>query len=162
MRQGFLLLIILSATGFSSCLKTPASSNIPNIEFSSYTIGDTIDATPQHIKYVNLKVKFTDGDGDIGLDKTETDSPYDLNGGYYYNLIATYYELENGVFVKKSDEKSRIPRLTKYSNKHGLQGFIEVRFDLYVPAKTIRYDIFIYDRALHKSNVVSTPDIVIS
>lgn len=156
-----ILYTILFLLVFSSCLKSKQFPETPEIEYTSYTIGDTVDAIPQKVKFINIKFSFKDREGDIGLDKNETTPPYDIAGGYYYNLIASKYEKINGSYVFKSEEKSRIPKLSGYATKRGLQGYFDISYFLYLtPHTEFKYEIYIYDRALHKSNVISTPDIV--
>lgn len=116
---------------------------------------------------------FTDGDGDLGLRPTDTSS------NYRYNLFIKYFEKKKGKFEEiilttlnpltlKLDTlwfHARIPYLTPAGNSKAISGEIsDTLFDNnpYSTYDTIKYQIYIQDRALHKSNVVETPEIVIN
>ncbi len=118
---------------------------------------------------------FTDGDGDIGYYAPETglnDPIFDTPGGQYYNnFIVAIWRKTNGVWEKDTvaangdplDISARLPYLTPTGKNKALKG--EIKRTLPVDAglrnDTFRYDIFIYDRGLHSSNVVTTPEIIL-
>jgi hypothetical protein len=112
---------------------------------------------------------FTDGDGDIGLRTTDTISPFHIEGDHYYNFYMDYYEKQNGEFVKiilPIPFSYRIPYITPKGKNKAMEGEIIVRIpfqfmDISSPFDTIKYSAFIYDRALHKSNVIETAEIVV-
>ncbi|MCD4681753.1 MAG: hypothetical protein K8R86_00605 [Bacteroidales bacterium] len=105
-----------------------------------------------------LKISFKDGDGDIGLKNSETEPPYD------YNLFVKYYEYQNGdtvrVVIADSNEfNARIPMLTPQGSNKAIKGDIEDTLFMYnylADFDTIMFDVYLVDRALHKSNTVST------
>lgn len=124
-----------------------------------------------------LKFEFTDGDGDIGLAKSDTLPPYNPGSRYYYNLIIDYYEVRNGV-------ETLVP-LTYFNSETGLYDtvYLSARVPLLTPKGTnkaitgeIHDTLFMYnynsdfdtlflafrlvDRALHESNPERTPYIV--
>ena len=150
-----------------SCTKKQEYPIEPEIGFKYFVVKDTVDKLQNPIKEVHLVFSFTDGDGDIGLSQGDTLFPFDKAGGHYYNLISTYYEKQNGTFneVAQNSELSnyRIPVLQDLAIKKSIRGDIEVKRDLYFPnSDTIKYDFFIYDRALHKSNTISSPEIILN
>ena len=63
-----------------SCLEEPQYSEIPNIEFEQIIFRDLKDASSADS--LILSVKFQDGDGDIGINPSETGNPY--NSKYYF------------------------------------------------------------------------------
>lgn len=149
---GFLLL--------TSCNKEECSDPIPQIEFSSFVVTDSTNAV--------LTISFKDCDGDVGLSRSDTTGPYSIDGDYYYNLFLDYYEKQNGVWVKWEDLEPpfyyRVPRITIENPKNALIGDIQIELEplYYVPFgnyDTLKFEITLVDRALNRSNTVSTDEI---
>lgn len=124
-----------------------------------------------------LIFSYTDGDGDLGLAADELYPPYNPGSPYYYNLIISYYEKQNGTFVEvpllswNADSayydtltfNSRFPRLLKDLEDQPIEGqFSDTLFILNPLSEydTIKFSAYIIDRALHESNVIETPEIV--
>ena len=120
-----------------------------------------------------IKLYFTDGDGNLGL------RPTDTTINYRYNLFIKYFEKKKGKFeeiilttlnpiTNKLDTlwfHGRIPYVTPVGKTKAISGEISDTLpinNIYSPYDTIKYQIYIQDRALHKSNVVETPEIVIN
>lgn len=116
-----------------------------------------------------LKFYFEDGDGDLGLDDTTEDMqpPFDNSSIYHYNFFISYYEKQNGTFVKvdlPAEQNARIPRLST-SSSESIDG--EIAIEIFInnftsTYDTVRFEFFIVDRALHHSNTVTTPEIIIN
>lgn len=112
-------------------------------------------------------VAFTDGDGDIGLNESDTLPPYnyveDPFNKYYYNLLMYYYIYNNGQWEEYELAVPyfyRIPVITPSGQNKALKGEIEV--DVSLPQNrpdSIRFEIVLIDRALHESNRLVTPAI---
>lgn len=136
---------------------------IPKISYESFILEYDSGAYP---KRGYLTITFQDGDGDIGLFADQTEPPYDSLSPYYYNYIIDYYEKQNGKFVKYDLGPAlyaRIPYLTPNDPNKSIKGFIVDTLPLN-PAPlydTIKLKFFIYDRTLHKSNIDSTPPIIL-
>ncbi|MEG2666003.1 MAG: hypothetical protein RSA02_03190, partial [Bacteroidales bacterium] len=156
----------------SACVKPQEFSVEPYIEFRENTIKS--DLSGRETLYV--KFYFQDGDGDIGRYSTEETPPY--VGVYKYNLYFLLYEKMKDttyqpVYLRDSMGSHCIeyPYIIKYiepvnSNK-AMSGTITWEMNdfqfikQYMKGKTIRFNIFLYDRSLHKSNVISTSDILV-
>lgn len=158
---GFLALILVS---FTSCKKREQYPIEPVISFESFTkIANNFKVDDKAI----LSIAFTDGDGDIGLEPWDTLPPFNYNSPYYYNIYIDYYEKRNGVFELIElplTNNARIPFIEADLAERGIRGNIEV--ELYInnvlsPYDTIKFSAYIYDRALHKSNIMETPEIVV-
>lgn len=156
-----ILSLLLMALSFSACRKQEKFPVIPVIEFVSLEAAeDAGDGTD-----VCLCFKFQDGDGDIGLDETDTQAPFDTSSTYYYNCFIKYFEKQNGVFVEVETPATlnmRIPRLSD-QDEESISG--ELYLNLFAnnpfsPYDTIRYELFIVDRALHHSNTITTIEYV--
>ena len=147
----------------SSCMKKETYPDVPAIEFQNFTLlFDYIKVARKGI----LTISFTDGNGDIGLRPGDTLPPYQKDSNYYYNYVIDYYEKQHGQFVKVPlllPFSARIPPLTPdYPNK-AIKGIIVDTMQMN-PAPvydTIKFVFFLYDRALNKSNVDSTPPIIL-
>jgi len=124
-----------------------------------------------------LKFEFTDGDGDLGLAKSDTFFPFNPGSKYYYNLIIDYFEVRNGVetpvwltfFNSETQEfdtiylSARIPLLTPKGSNKALSGEINDTifiYNYYSDFDTLFLKFRIVDRALHESNIETTPYIV--
>jgi len=152
---------------FSSCLKVETYPVEPSINFQSFEVkGDSAIVT----------ISFTDGDGDIGLSDGDTLPPYDPSSFFYFNAYLEYYEMMDGIWVKGTADpngnnfptadtivfKNRLPNITPIGQNKALKGEIKLILEpnYYNPIShhndSIKYKIFIIDRALHISNTVET------
>lgn len=160
----FLSCIAITALiGLSGCMKKESFSNIPAIDYQSYF---NIFDTGQYAVRGILTITYQDGDGDIGLYESDTVSPYQKSGPYYYNFVLTYFEKQKGTFRQVDlgiPFSARIPPLSPDNPNQPIKGTITDTLILnpHPVYDTIRFEVFIYDRALNKSNVVTTPEIIL-
>ena len=160
----YYLSTLLISLLFTSCLKRESYPVEPHIEYVNF------------VKYINnagiedkgtLIFSFTDGDGDIGLKTSDTLPPFNESGDYYYNLYIFYKELQHGVLTPIElplPFHTRLPVITPSGNNKAIKGEMEVKLDIFNPLSTfdtISFDFYLVDRALHVSNTVSTPLIVV-
>ena len=148
---------------FAGCMKKQSYPEIPQISFLGF---ETYYDTAKVLRTGILAISYQDGNGDIGLSPGDTFSPYQRGGPYYYNYVIDYFEKRNGVFTKVDlviPFSRRIPVLTPFDPGRAIKGFIYDTIGLYPPPPydTIMFEAFIYDRALNKSNVITTPEIII-
>ena len=158
-------LIVLSTVMllFSSCMKKEKFSDIPVIAYQSFSV--EFD-TGMYATRGFLTISFKDGNGDIGLRPNQNEPPFDSGSIYYYNYIIDYYEKQHGIFVKVPLDppfNARIPYLTPDDPNKAIKGIIVDTMILNpMPVyDTVKFKFFIYDRALNKSNVDSTPPIIL-
>ena len=153
-----LFLVILFGSVFISCHKDRNYPIEPVITFKDY------------IKYGNdsadFMINFTDGDGDIGLDKADTFPPYDTSSIYYNNIFLHYQYKDSlgyhdfNVSGSPLEYNYRIPVITPFGSDKSLNGEIHVRLFAPVGAHPVfRFRCFIVDRALHESNKIDSPDL---
>jgi len=159
----FLLLLFLFF-GIHSCKKHEVYPIEPIIEYKEFV---KIDNSTGIDNKGYLIINFTDGDGDIGLETEDTLSPYNVNGDYYYNCLIDYFELENDTF-KKVDLaftfNVRVPYIEEELANRGIKGEIEVEVyfnNINSTNDSIRFEVQLIDRALHKSNIITTPSIYV-
>lgn len=154
---------VLILGGLYSCFKNEEYPDEPIISNPVFVFsGDS----------AKLTFNFTDGDGDIGLSPTDTLSPYNPNGYYYYNLYVDYYEKDdiNGWQRGRDLEGDSIvfsyrlkPIIVK-GKARGIKGTMDVTMiNFYNPfspnSDTIKYTIRLIDRALNESNMIETEEI---
>lgn len=152
----YIALIVILASWLISCSKKEEYPVIPQIEFLGMT--KLYDPVLERSDRGVLAISFKDGDGDIGLMDNDILPPYD------YNFIVKYYEYQNGsevrVIITDSNEFcARIPILTPLGSVKAIKGEIEDTLNIYNPQSpfdTIRFEVYLVDRALNKSNTVST------
>lgn len=152
-KQAIILIFFSMTIALTACLKKETASPVPLIEFKDFQANkDT----------ANLFINFTDGDGDIGLTQNDTVAPNN------YNCFITYFEKQKGIWVKKQlpfDFNYRIPVINTSSKKKTIKGEIKIAikpyyYDPFSKYDTIKYEIYIVDKALNKSNVITTREII--
>jgi len=168
------LLLALIATVYFGCKKSETFSDVPAIEFRALTSAK--DASGKDTTTI-ITISFTDGDGDIGYFSGGNGSIFDSTWSTYYNdFVVTFFEKQNGIWVKDTVHvpptypgySARLPYLTPKGNNKALKGEISmtqyVKYGILYRTQndTIRYEVFIYDRSLNKSNTITTSEIVIS
>jgi len=153
-----------------SCKKEEDYPVIPAIEYKAFLY----DAAQQQGYFI---FKFTDGDGDIGLQQYHTYPPFDTASYYYNNFFIHVYERINGVYqpfiifnttTQQNDTivfKYRIPYIEPVSANGSLKGELQTNLDIglmlpYLHTDTIQFEAYIFDRKLHKSNTIRTADII--
>ncbi|MDP4292576.1 MAG: hypothetical protein Q8908_15965 [Bacteroidota bacterium] len=162
--------LFILLTLFYGCRKYDEYPDIPHIDLISFEkLSDTTGVDQLGI----IALSFTDGDGDLGL------KPEWNKGDSTYNLFVKYFEKKKGKFEEiflttpdpqtgKPDTLSfngRIPYLTPAGKTKAISG--EIRDTLFInnytsPYDTIKFQVYIEDTHLHKSNMVETPEIVVN
>ncbi len=154
--RGFILFVIFGAA-FFGCTPKPTFPAIPALSFKEFL--------PQVSGSDSLTAvfSFTDGDGDIGVAPTDSDS----------NLVMTVYEPDQfGVFHVKDNINTlaadslyysyRIPHLT--AGQVGLEGDIYVTLEhkSFIGRDTLQFNAFLLDQSHNKSNLVRTSTVIIT
>ncbi len=92
----WLILCGISGVLLASCFDPPTYSPIPSIEDGGVVFKDVAD--PSAADSLILSVKFKDGDGDLGLDPSETGC-YNISGKNVCFNEKFYYKLADGTFI---------------------------------------------------------------
>jgi len=153
-----LLLLAFVTICIYACVKQENLPSIPYITYKNFVWNQKDTAI--------MQITFQDGDGDVG-----TTVPLAASSPYYYDLVMVYYyKGSDSLFHQYKIPVQNdwlmtgyhIPYLTPKGQNKTLTGTIDVNMQVpfWIPGHNIvRFDIYIYDRALHKSNIITTPEI---
>ena len=136
---------------------------IPYIEFLSL---EKLDEGNDYDSRAYLTLYFHDGDGDIGLDETDRNPVFSVDSPYYYNLFIDFYEKQQGEWVKlefPTPLHARVPHLSN-DVPESIEGTLTILTYINNPASpydTVRLSCCLVDRALHHSDTIFTPEIIV-
>lgn len=169
-----LSLIVLLSMMLTGCLEEVEYPIEPNISYQgvSYLMAEDSTLTGE----VVVSIGYTDGDGDLGLDDSDTLYPFGLNDPHYYNLIIDYLKWDGTTFVETPllswnqqtqsydtiSFNARFKRLVFNDMEKPISGTIDytmTAFNPLSPTDTIKFRIHLIDRALHESNSIETESI---
>lgn len=163
-----LLFILFLGVSLSSCFEVPDYPDKPEIEFVKIASEPRLDQFLGGYKdSVVISIGFKDGNGDLGYHQWEIDSLRKSAEGY--NFIVKQLRLSegkyeeyqtaeslSGYFQRISPEKpGPIEGVIHYSGVQILHGFYPF------PKDTIKFEVYIKDRAGNSSNVVTTDSVVV-
>ena len=163
-----------------SCQKPVEYPIEPKIAYEGFTYLMNPDSTFSGEGIISFS--YTDGDGDLGLDDSDTLPPFGFRDAHYYNMVNDYLKCENGVFVKTPLLSPHVPtspadtlvlydtvtfnarfhRLRDNDEPKAISGTMDYRLIIRNPLSpndTIKFEIRLLDRALHESNVIQTDPI---
>ncbi len=153
-----------------ACKKPNQFPPEPSISFKDIY---TVQSTTGFDQNIIVLLDFTDGDGDVGLrspgnNDSIFDNP-DSTNLYFNDYIVKIAEMKNGQWFTGHpwdtvNLSGRIPYLTPDLSYKSLKG--EIKRELPVPPAlvndTLRFEIYIIDRSLHKSNIITTPYVILN
>lgn len=163
---------MLLAAGFSlaGCLKSEQFPDQPVLTFKKleqrFELNSPNDTQASLFLYVT--VGFTDGDGDVGLDETDTQSPFGQNEAHYFNFFCDFKKQINGQWADINSSWSyRMKRISPTGQDPTLNGEIQVRVGPYPGPRglldppihagdTLQVNVRLEDRSLHMSNTVTS------
>ncbi|MCR4879067.1 MAG: hypothetical protein K5901_07105 [Bacteroidales bacterium] len=157
------IMVIAFALVAAGCRRESKYSEVPHIEFVSL---EKVDNGTGHDSQAELTVYFQDGDGDIGLDESDKNPVFAVDSPYYYNFFIDFYEKQQGEWVKidlPTPLHSRVPHLSdnvpeSIEGKLTIVTYINNPFS---PYDTVRLTCWLVDRALHHSDTITTPEIIV-
>lgn len=171
MKNRILIGMLLLATAMFSCQKPVEYPVEPKIAYEGFTYLINEDSTFTGEGIVSFS--YTDGDGDLGLDDSDTLPPFGFHDAHYYNMVIDYMKCVNGEFVKTPllswnpqtqsydtvTFNARFRRLRDTDEPKAISGKMDYQITVQNPLSpddTIKFEIRILDRALHESNVIQT------
>jgi len=171
MKKRYLIGLLFGALAVCSCQKPVEYPIEPKITYEGFTYLMNPDSTFSGEGVISFS--YTDGDGDLGLDDSDTLSPFGFNDAHYYNMLVDYMKCVNGEFVKTPllswnvqtqtydtiSFNARFKRLRDSDDPKAISGTMDYKLMVqnpFSPNDTIKFEIRILDRALHESNVIQT------
>ena len=149
------LAVMLGMLAFS-CKEEIKFPDEPTIKLVSAVTSVEQNQLGTDVNRTVLTFSFTDGDGDIGLSEVQTAAPFD------FNLFVIRIAIKDGVDQNPELLKFRIPVLKPSAGNTGIQGELDVQLDVIsitFPEDSLRYELYLLDRALNSSNIISTSTI---
>jgi hypothetical protein len=160
----------------NSCINDPDFNKVPSISFNNISQKFLANESADSIRVL---LDFKDGNGDLGLNVTENDPPYnEINPDGQPNKYFNNYfievkkkvkgKFEKVVFLENANFNGRYPRLNTTDIERSLEGELAYTFRMYLnvggsPIKTndtLVFEIQIADRALNLSNTITTREII--
>ena len=163
------IVIITVVVLVNGCKQDVIYPIIPAIQYKGY---EKLKSYLGGDSALKLTITYTDGDGDLGLSQSQTYPPFDTTSIYYYNMYVYYYEYYNNNWIQVTISpfstdtirfKYRFPDLTPNTDNKAIKGDIEYTIINPTPIKSniIKFVIYIYDRKLHKSNIIESEKITL-
>ena len=119
-----------------------------------------------HPDSVALVVSFTDNEGDVSIEQKDKQGLL-KDGNFFMYLYfwdttgVGHWEADNPYTPQIDTIKftySVPPLLPKHNENEPMQGVIYAKqYPFINPFKKIKFVVYMYDRALHKSNIIETP-----
>lgn len=174
MKKRYLIGLLLLALAVSACQKPVEYPIEPKIAYEGFTYLMNPDSKFSGEGVISFS--YTDGDGDLGLDDADTLPPFGFNDAHYYNMVVDYLKCVNGEFVKTPllswnaqtqsydtvSFNARFKRLRDSEEPKAISGTMDYKLTVqnpFSPNDTVKFEIRIFDRALHESNVILTEPI---
>ena len=161
-----ILFIIVLISTLYACSKLETYSELPSVEFKQVYLADTVDGLGNDVKLQNVTLEVIDGDGNLGLNDEDTLEHFHHDSLYYNNLFIAIFEKHGKDYVelKKLSEglRYRIPYKAPIGQNKYLKAEVRVKLEIplaYFDYDTVRYEIFVYDRDLNKSQIAESCDI---
>jgi len=159
--------LLLLCLGFVACKPSEKFPLKPHLEFVSL---EKIDNGKGIDDKAILKLRFTDGDGNVGLDPSDDYPPFDTLP-YSNNFFVIFYAKRNGEFVAipEYEFSARLSRFLPTNDPEPIEGEIEYEITIGNPlplpsipeVDTVKFVCWLMDRDLNESNRVSTPVITV-
>lgn len=156
MNRFSIILIISVIIVFFSCKKYNDFSPIPEVSYESMELlTDNIFDTD----YLDLSIKFIDGDGNICFYENDT----------VKNIIFTLYYMQNDTLKPVEltvPYEYKIPYYEPEGRNKLMKGSVKTKFYIddfkLLGYDTLKLDFYVFDRTYNKSNIGTTPLIIVS
>ena len=164
--------LLVAVVFMMTCCQEPVEYPIePVINYQG--ISYLMDADSTITGDVVLSFGYTDGDGDLGLDDSDSLYPFGPHDPHYYNLLIDYLRWDGSAFVETPllnwnqqtqsydtiSFNARFKRLVFHDEEKAISGTMDYRMTLLNPISpndTVKLRVRIIDRALHESNTIET------
>ena len=165
MKKSLTYILILIALIYASCVKKPVYPSTPVIAYKDFIRY----GNPSNPDSVELVVSFTDNEGDIGLQQSDTigDNKYGNLWMVYYFDTAGYWEPFDSSLVSPIPFDTfkvayRVPPVLPDGDPaEPMKGLIYVKQSPFVKVfDKMKYVVYLYDLAGHRSDTIHTPAII--
>lgn len=152
------------AIGAGLLLLTCKGEDTPSVEPKLQWVSNSVVAADdQRDSLVLVEFRYEDGDGDVGLEPSDTSYPFAYGDPYFYNFQVRYWHCVDGQWVRPLnplqprdtlDLSERLLNMTPTGKHKSIKGNLTLR----LPAKpyqyegdSVRFECRLIDRALHQS-----------
>lgn len=164
MKTKLLYTLVLLSLTYASCIDKPTYPSQPVIVYEDFI---RYGSDPSNPDSVELIVSFTDNEGDIGLEQSDT-----VNDFKYGNIWMIYfYDSANTGVWAAFDSSITTPQFDTFKVAYRvppvlpegdpaepMKGLIYVKQSPFIKVNDrIKYVVYLYDRALHRSDTIHTP-----
>lgn len=152
-------IIFMLSIVFIACNKLETYDDRPIITESSYELLKDVSGNDTSLL---VKFTYTDGNGDVGLTDADSISPYDAN------VMIDYFENIDGEYTKilipgTTDTLNFNSRIKKFGSNNPTKAEVQVKVDISILlADTVRFDVYILDKQLNRSNTVKIGPIALT
>lgn len=166
-----LVFILFAAIAIASCIKKEVYPSQPVITYKNFLRYGSNPASPDSMELV---VSFTDNEGDIGLESSDTNGIFKRGNFwmiYLYDSSGVWAAGDSNLVTPQIDtirKGYRIPPevLPPDDASEPMKGLIYIK-QKKIPSgppivshKKIKYIVYLYDKAFHKSDTIHTPAII--
>lgn len=166
----FVICMVMLSLG-SCCKSKDTVSFVPKLVLNGiykFNSGNGYDS------FVEIDLNYEDGDGDIGLTNADTLYPFGMKQPGFYNLLVYYQQKVGSRWIYPMNPLLKIPdtlvlheriqNITPTGKSKAIHGNLIVT----IPARpfsyrgdTVRFTIQLMDRAMHRSQMIITPSILL-
>ncbi len=160
-----LVFIVFSGILISSCVKKPKYPSVPVIAYKDFLRY----GNPHNPDSVEIVITFTDNEGDIGLTQADTLGIFKKGNVYMYDSYwdttgVDHWAVYDPPITPQVDTSFiyyRVPPILPDGDpSEPVKGQIFIKQRPFVKVfDRIKYTIYMYDLAKHKSNTIETPPI---
>ncbi len=175
----FVGFIAIAALFIKACITKPDFAFEPAIGFESIRVQSFFDLNGfSVVDSAFITISYRDGNGDIGLTPSDTLPPYQrfeedgtTENRFFFNYHCSIERKINGSYQpfplpNDANLNGRISPLTDLGQSNPVEGTITynlgVEPSIFNFNDTIRFKIFIIDRALNISNTIETDSIIVN
>ncbi|MCQ2249641.1 MAG: hypothetical protein MJZ66_00885 [Bacteroidales bacterium] len=167
MRKLLIALSVAIIIGAISCDEIETYDPMPRVEFTKVYLADTLDELQNEVKLQRIHLEVIDGDGNLGLNRDDNKGQFDPDSIGYNNLFITvFHKTKDGSYQELTEisdnMRYRIPYKEPIGQNQYMKAEIIVKVEVPLAAldyDTIRYEFFVFDRKMNKSNVATSCDI---
>jgi hypothetical protein len=167
----FVMVILGVIASLSGCYKEPIFDVTPNISFKEVRKEIVISQfNGTKTDSLIISIGFQDGDGDLGYNNTEKQKAVvDVNNPNF-NYVVKVFEQRKGKFTEKIFDyvptSGFFDRLKTGDKASPIEGTLDYSISFpqsFTPRKdTLKFQIYLKDRAGHSSNTIETTPIVLN